>query len=55
MRFVYSIHLIALNRSKLPAPLRISGYRVGALVWSTILYGTLAAVTVYKQLPVLFR
>jgi hypothetical protein len=55
MMFVYSILLIALNRSKLPVPLRISGYRVGALVWSTILYGTLAAVTVYKQLPVLFR
>jgi hypothetical protein len=55
MMFVYSMLLIALNRSKLPAVIRINGSRVAALVWATILYGSLAAVTIYKQIPVLFR
>jgi hypothetical protein len=55
MMFIYSILLIALNRSKLPAAIRIKGLRVGALVWATVLYGSLAALTVYTQLPVLFR
>jgi len=55
MMFVYSILLIALNRSKLPAAIRINAFRVGTLAWATILYGSLAAVTVYKQVPALFR
>jgi len=55
MMFVYSILLIALNRSKLPAAIRIKGFRVGVLVWATMLYGSLAAMTIYKQVPTLFR
>jgi hypothetical protein len=53
--FMYSIFLIALNRSKLPAAIRIKGFRVGVLVWSTILFGSLATMTIYKQVPILFR
>jgi hypothetical protein len=55
MMFVYSILLIALNRSKLPAAIRIKGFRVGVLVWATMLYGSLAAMTIYQQVPTLFR
>jgi hypothetical protein len=55
MMFIYSILLIALNRSKLPAAIRIKGFRIGVLGWATILYGSLAAVTIYKQVPILFR
>lgn len=55
MMFVYSMLLIALNRSKLPAAIRIRPFRIGVLIWATILYGSLAAVTIYTQLPALFR
>ena len=55
MMFLYSMLLIALNRSKLPAAIRIRPFRIGVLVWATILYGSLAAVTIYTQLPALFR
>lgn len=55
MMFIYAILLIALNRLKLPAAIRINGLRVGVLVWAAILYGSLAAVTIYNQVPTLFR
>ena len=53
--FMYSILLIPLNRSKLPAAIRVRGFRMGVLVWATMLYGSLAAMTIYKQVPILFR
>lgn len=53
--FMYSMLLIALNRRMLPAPIRIGPFRVGALIWSTVLFGTLAALTVYTQAQLLFR
>jgi hypothetical protein len=40
--FVYSILLIRLNRRALPPPLRISGFRLGALVFATLFYGFFA-------------
>ena len=52
--FVYSILLIRLNRRELPAPVRIGQFRITTLVWSTLLFGSLAAVTIYTQLPLLF-
>ena len=55
MMFIYSILLIALNRSKLPAAIRINGFRIAVLGWATILYGSLAAMTIYTQVPALFR
>ncbi len=49
MMCMYSALLIRLNRRLLPGPIRIRGYRVAALVWSTVLFGTLAALTIWQQ------
>ncbi|KAA5830068.1 Nramp family divalent metal transporter [Saccharopolyspora hirsuta] len=54
MMFVYSGLLIAINRKMLPAPIRIRGYRLVALVWSILLFGVLAVLTVNQQLDKLF-
>lgn len=53
--FMYSILLIALNRKMLPAPIRIGPFRVATLVWSTLMFGSLAALTIYTQAQLLFR
>ena len=49
MMFLYSALLILLNRRLLGPPLRPAGYRVAALVWATVLFGTLTAITVMDQ------
>ncbi|MFS8197598.1 Nramp family divalent metal transporter [Streptomyces sp. CWNU-52B] len=49
MMFVYSILLLVLNRKSLPRPLKIRNYRVAALIWAALLYGTLAALTIRQQ------
>ncbi|AZM47494.1 hypothetical protein DMB38_18365 [Streptomyces sp. WAC 06738] len=49
MMFVYSILLLVLNRKSLPPPLKIRNYRVAALIWAVLLYGTLAALTIRQQ------
>ena len=54
MMCMYSVLLIKLNRQRLPGPIRIRGYRVGALVWSTALFGVLAALTIWQQFHRLF-
>ncbi|QUH02354.1 Nramp family divalent metal transporter [Saccharopolyspora erythraea] len=54
MMFVYSGLLIAINRRMLPKPIRISGYRLAALVWSILLFGVLAVLTVQQQIGELF-
>ena len=53
--FLYSFMLIALNRRMLPPPLRIGPFRTATLVWSTLLFGSLAALTIYTQVQTLFR
>jgi hypothetical protein len=50
MMFIYSGLLIVINRKMLPEPIRIRGFRVGALVWSVLLFGVLAVLTVGQQL-----
>jgi hypothetical protein len=50
MMFIYSGLLIAINRKMLPKPIRIRGFRVGALVWSVLLFGVLAVLTVQQQI-----
>ena len=47
--FLYSFLLIALNRKMLPAAIRISPFRTATLVWSTLLFGSLAVLTIYDQ------
>ncbi len=54
MMFLYSGLLILINRKILPAPIRIHGARLGALVWSILLFGTLSALTFRDQLARLF-
>ncbi|WP_433872155.1 Nramp family divalent metal transporter [Saccharopolyspora sp. CA-218241] len=54
MMFIYSGLLIAINRKMLPAPIRIRGVRLVALIWSIVLFGTLAVLTVQQQIGNLF-
>ena len=55
MMCIYSCLLIVLNRRMLPAAIRISPFRTAILIWSTLLFGALAAVTIRTQLQALFR
>jgi hypothetical protein len=52
MMFLYSILLILLNRTYLPDPLKIRSYRLVALVWAILLYGTLALLTIREQIRI---
>jgi hypothetical protein len=52
---MYSMLLIALNWKMLPAAIRISPFRVATLVWSTVMFGFLAALTIYTQVQLLMR
>jgi hypothetical protein len=54
MMFLYSGLLILINRKILPKPVRVRGVRLGALVWSILLFGTLSALTFRDQLGKLF-
>jgi hypothetical protein len=54
MMFIYSGLLILINRKTLPEPIRIRGVRLGMLVWSILLFGTLSALTFRAQLANLF-
>ena len=47
--FLYSMMLIALNRKLLPDAIRITPFRTATLVWSTLLFGSLALYTIYDQ------
>jgi hypothetical protein len=53
--FFYSFMLIALNLRMLPSAIRISPLRIAALVWSTLLFGSLAVLTIYTQVQTLLR
>ncbi|MHB9756932.1 Nramp family divalent metal transporter [Streptomyces sp. BYX5S] len=54
MMFVYSILLLVMNRTALPGPLKVRGYRVAALVWAVLLFGVLSVLTARQQLMDLF-
>ena len=54
MMFIYSGLLILINRKALPEPIRVRGLRLGMLVWSILLFGTLSALTFRDQLAKLF-
>jgi hypothetical protein len=55
MMCIYSALLIVLNRRMLPAAIRISAFRTAVLMWSTLLFGALAAVTIRTQMQAVFR
>ncbi|TFV93022.1 hypothetical protein E4P40_00945 [Blastococcus sp. CT_GayMR20] len=54
MMFLYSGLLILINRKILPAPIRVRGVRLGVLIWSILLFGTLSALTFRDQIGTLF-
>jgi hypothetical protein len=53
--FMYSMLLIALNRKMLPPAIQIGTFRIATLIWSTLLFGTLAALTIYTQAQLLLK
>jgi hypothetical protein len=53
--FLYSFMLIALNKKMLPAAIRITPFRTATLVWSTLLFGSLAVYTIYDQVQRFLR
>jgi hypothetical protein len=55
MMCLYSALLIAINRQHLPPAIRVRSYRLGALVWSTVVFGILAVLTIWQQVSMLFR
>jgi hypothetical protein len=54
MMFIYSGLLILINRKSLPAPIRVKGVRLAALIWAILLFGTLSVLTFQDQLGKLF-
>jgi len=49
MMFMYSGLLILINRKILSGELRIGGFRVGVMVWSIALFGTLSVLVIIQQ------
>jgi hypothetical protein len=49
MMFVYSGLLIVINRRGLPEPIRVRSWRLASLIWATLLFGALAAITMWEQ------
>jgi ABC-type multidrug transport system fused ATPase/permease subunit len=54
MMFMYSGLLILINRRILPAPIRIRGVRLAALIWSILLFGVLSVLTFQDRIGDLF-
>jgi hypothetical protein len=54
MMFIYSGLLILINRKSLPKPIKITGVRLGVLIWAILLFGTLSVLTFQAQLERLF-
>jgi hypothetical protein len=54
MMFIYAGLLILINRRILPAPIKVRGVRLAALVWAILLFGVLSALTFQAQLANLF-
>ena len=50
MMCLYSALLFVLNRRGLPDAIKVRSYRAGALIWSTLFFGVLAALTIWQQL-----
>ncbi|MQA24740.1 MAG: hypothetical protein GEU94_04560 [Micromonosporaceae bacterium] len=49
MMVIYSALLILLNRRVLPKPIRITTGRTLALLWAVVLFGVLAAITIWQK------
>jgi hypothetical protein len=49
MMFIYSALLLVTNRKLLPPSIRISGVRVGAMIWSFLFFGVFSAIAIWDQ------
>ena len=47
--FLYSFLLIRLNRRALPAAIAPGPFRVATLLWATLFFGVLSALTIWQQ------
>jgi hypothetical protein len=54
MMFIYSMLLLRMNRTALPAFIRVRGIRVVALIWATVFFGFMAALALNEQVRKLF-
>jgi hypothetical protein len=54
MMSIYSVLLVLLNVRKLPPPVRMSWWRISALIWAVLLFGVLAILTFEQQVRNLF-
>ena len=50
MMSIYSGLIIVINRRALPAAVRMRSYRLGIMMWATMLVGVMAALTIWQQL-----
>jgi hypothetical protein len=55
MMCLYSVLLIAINRRHLPEPIRLRSFRLAAILWATLLFGTLAVLTIWQQITILLK
>jgi len=55
MMFIYSFLLLVMNRRSLPEAIRVSGYRVAALIFATGFFGVLSVIVLLEQIPTLFE
>ena len=54
MMFVYAGLLLYMNRKAMPAPLKVRGVRIAALIWAIVLFGVLTVLTVRQQIMDIF-
>ena len=54
MMFVYAGLLLYMNRKAMPAPLKVRGVRIAALLWAIVLFGVLTVLTVRQQIMDIF-
>jgi hypothetical protein len=50
MMFMYSILLLVMNRTALPASIKVRSYRIAALIWSTLFFGFMAVLALNEQI-----
>jgi hypothetical protein len=55
MMSLYSALLIVINRRRLPKEIRVRSFRLTALIWATLAFGTLAVLTIWQQISILIR
>lgn len=55
MMSVYAALLVVINRRELPVPIRVRSYRLGILIWVSVLFGAFALLMLHQKLSPLFK